>query len=192
MGRLQSKAADILDAAEDLVRTQGYNGFSFRDVARAVGIKSASVHYHFPTKANLGVALARRYTDRFLESLGDPVDPVQSPIEHLRFYVSAYRTALVVDGRMCLCGMLGAEVDSLPTAVAAEAKRFFELNIEWLDQVLTQLSKQPAKDPDRIRRQALSILATLEGAMLVARSLDNEFVFEQIAEEIERMQQPSA
>lgn len=173
-----TKAGDVLDAAERLARTQGYNGFSFRDVARVVGIKSASVHYHFPTKADLGAAVARRYADRFLARLGDPQDQKTSPRVLLKRYVAAYRDALVKDRQMCLCGMLGAEVASLPESVAAEAKGFFERNIEWLRAVMSRLGADAA--------QAQVILAMLEGAMIVARTLERPRVFDEIARDITR------
>ena len=68
-----SKRDEILAASESLIRKVGFNGFSTRDVADAVGIKAASVHYHFPMKSDIGVAVTERYTLRFLEDLGDPV-----------------------------------------------------------------------------------------------------------------------
>jgi AcrR family transcriptional regulator len=108
------KAGEILDSAERQARRRGYNGFSFRDLAADVGIKSASVHYHFPTKAELGAAVAQRYTERFMAHLGDPADPEVAPDALLERYVAAFRRALVRDRQMCLCGLLGAEVESLP------------------------------------------------------------------------------
>ncbi len=69
---VSSKAEEILDIAERLVRGHGRNGFSFRDVASRAGVKSASVHYYVPARADLGAAVARRYTDRFMDGLGDP------------------------------------------------------------------------------------------------------------------------
>ena len=175
------KPSQILDVTERLVRTRGYNGFSFRDVAAAVGIKSASVHYHFPTKADLGVAVARRYTERFLAGLGDPRDPAPAPADLLDGYLGLFRQALGgasgETGQMCLCGMLGAEADALPAPVAAEAARFFERNAVWLAVVLSRLA--PAPDPAALRRRALFILATLEGALILARSLREPTVFDE-------------
>ena len=114
-----SRAETILEVAERLARSEGYNGFSFRQIAAEVGVKSASVHYHFPTKADLGVAVARRYADRFMAALGDPEDSTHSAAGLLARYVDEYRQALLDDGLMCLCGLLAAEVASLPEAVAA-------------------------------------------------------------------------
>lgn len=181
MERAGNKAEEVLDAAEALARSGGYHGFSFRDVAARVGIKSASVHYHFPTKADLGAAVARRYTERFLAALGDPADPAAAPGELVARYVAAFRHALAVERRMCLCGMLGSEVAALPAEVAAEAKAFFERNIAWLEIVLARRARAPAGNP-AARRQALSVLAALEGALIVARTLEDPSAFDRVAE----------
>ena len=180
----ESRAEAILDVAEALARTQGYNGFSFRDLAQEVGIKSASVHYHFPTKADLGVALARRYTERFLTALGDPGDPALDPAAQLARYIEAYRRSLAVDGQMCLCGMLGAEIASLPIEVSDEARRFFDRNLEWLEAALAPRVPAPAAGDTATRDRALTILAALEGAMIVSRTIGELGVFDRIAERL--------
>ncbi len=182
MATVSHKADEILDIAEQLVRSQGYNGFSFRDIATRAGIKSASVHYHFPAKADLGVAVARRYTDRFLAGLGDAEASGAHPEDLLARYVAAFRYALTRDGQMCLCGVLGAEITALPPEVAREAKRFSKLNLAWLERVLSRLDKQGTADPASLRRRALVILSALEGAMIVARSLGDPTAVERIAE----------
>lgn len=169
------KADEILDAAERMARTGGYNGFSFREIAKAVGIKAASVHYHFPGKDDLGAAVARRYTDRFLDALGAPDDPA-APEELLAAYVALYRNALAGEGLMCLCGIFGAEIAALPAPVANEARTFFERNVDWLDRLFARA--HPGTDPARCRAAALRTVATLEGAMILARSLDDIAAFD--------------
>ena len=170
----KSKAEEILDAAERMARSGGYNGFSFREIAKAVGIKAASVHYHFPGKDDLGAAIAKRYTDRFLEGLGDPADPGLGPGDLLARYVSAYRASLVEDRLMCLCGMLGAEIAQLPDKVARETRVFFERNLDWLVRVLAR----GGKDAAAARAEAMRVIATLEGAMILARTLDDPAAFD--------------
>jgi TetR/AcrR family transcriptional repressor of nem operon len=160
---MSETAGAILDAAEERIRRAGYSGFSFREIAADVGVKSASVHYHFPTKERLAAAVARRYTDRFFEAvdhrlaLGD--DTVQA-------WRQVFRGALHRDGKMCLCGALGATSQDLASEVRDEVKRFFLLGIERL--VKGGLS----------RDTALHVLATLEGAMLTANVLDDPSMFE--------------
>ncbi len=175
------KANEILDVAEKMARQGGYNNFSFREIAKAVDVKSSSVHYHFPTKDDLGAAVVRRYTDRFLDALSDP-ESVESSESAIADYIGLYRNALVDDGLMCLCGIMGAEIEALPPIVGAEARQFFERNIKWLVAVLSQTNvSNPASD---LRVRALHIIATLEGAMIVARSLDDHEIFDSIANEL--------
>ncbi len=163
------KRDQILDAAERMIRDRGFNGVSFRDLAHDVGIKSASVHYHFPTKADLGAAVARRYTERFVDALGDPEDADAIPT-----LIEAFRTSLARDQLMCLCGMLAAESGGLPDPVVSETRRFFERTEDWLS---AALSASPALgDPTAASR----LLAELEGAMLVARAHGDVSVFDRI------------
>lgn len=76
----------IIDAAENRVRSGGYNRFSFRDIADEVGIKSSSVYYHFPTKEDLTLAVAVRYKDNFLASLGEPTPEGNTPEFRIAHY----------------------------------------------------------------------------------------------------------
>src|SRR6516162_1366615 len=90
--------------AEAHIRDAGYGGFSFRDLAAELGIKSASVHHHFPTKAIMAAAIARRYRERFLVAVAAKLN--ETPEDAIAAYRSAFREALDRDGRMCLCGVL--------------------------------------------------------------------------------------
>lgn len=160
---MSDTASAIMDAAEERIRQGGYSGFSFREVAADIGVKSSSVHYHFPTKERLAAAVARRYTDRFLEA----VDNEQAHgTDVVRAWRQAFRAALQRDGRMCLCGSLAATSHDLADEVKAEVKRFFLLGIEKL--ASSGLS----------RDAAVQVLATLEGAMLTANILDDQSMFE--------------
>jgi TetR/AcrR family transcriptional regulator, transcriptional repressor for nem operon len=159
-------ADEIMDAAERRIREAGYNGFSFRDLAADVGVKSASVHHHFPTKPALAAAVARRYADRFLGAVeGERGEALVGA------WRAAFRRALREDGRMCLCGVLGAEAGALPPEVAAEARRFFERGAECL-------ARAHGGSPAAARDAGLRVLATLEGAMLLARALGDPAAFD--------------
>ena len=177
MSATTSKVDEILDAAEAFVQARGYNGFSFRDVATAVGVKSSSVHYHFPTKADLGATLARRYRERFLEKLGDGAAADPDDKAAIRRYVGVFRNALIHDGRMCLCGMLGAEIQSLPPTVATEVKRMFEESVDWLADSL-------GRPADEARTRALRITATVEGAMILSRTFGDPGMFDRIMDDL--------
>ena len=164
----------LLDAAALCVQTRGYNGFSFHDLADAVGIKTASIHYHFPTKAELGQALTRRYTTQFMTALGDP--ETGNPEQCLQRYVELFRGALD-SGRMCLCGMMGAEISGVPDEVASEVRAFFDANHTWVARVLERTGKPKATAAAHARL----FVATHEGAMLVARVSGDRPSFDEVA-----------
>jgi TetR/AcrR family transcriptional repressor of nem operon len=168
----------IIAAAEQRMREGGFHGFSFREIAADVGIKSASVHHHFPTKDDLGGAVVRSYTDRFLESLGDPGDPGRSPDALKALYIDAFRQSFGEECRMCICGLLSTEASSTPPGVTAAVRDFFERNIAWIETVLARSAPEAGSDDVRIR--ALRIVGMLEGAMLLAHSLGDKAAFEAI------------
>ena len=181
MEPLATRANEILDAAERFARQAGYNGFSFRDVATEIGIKSASVHYHFPTKGDLGAALARRYADRFFTRLG-PASDIAVPSHTLvERFVGQFRDSLVESDQMCLCGMFGAEIAALPHEVRAEVRSFFERCIDWLDAAHARASRGLIGEETPPRERALTLLATLEGALILARTLRDGEIFDRIA-----------
>jgi TetR/AcrR family transcriptional regulator, transcriptional repressor for nem operon len=154
--------------AEAHIRDAGYRGFSFRDLAAELGIKSASVHHHFPTKATMAAAVARRYGDRFLEAVA--ARPGESGEEAISVYRSAFRAALDRDGRMCLCGVLGAEAGGLPVEVAKEIRAFFRLCVRDLAERI---------DGDGAEARAFHVMATLEGGMILARAYGDIAAFDQ-------------
>lgn len=162
-------ASRILDVAEQLVQVQGFNGFSYADVAAELSVTKASLHYHFPSKAELGEALIVRYADRFGEALAAIDADVPEPPRKLSAYADLYGTVLEGD-RMCLCGMLAAEYRTLPKPMQDAVLAFFDVNETWVAGVLeagrrdgTLAFAGSASDAARM------IVAGLEGAMLVAR-----------------------
>lgn len=173
MSGTKSKRDEIIETAESMIRTAGYNGFSTREVATSVGIKAASVHYHFPSKADLAVAVTERYSANFLGFLGAP--NIKNPLIH---YINAFRQALIKDKKLCLCLVLGAESGGIPDIVNAQTKLFFAKNIQWLNQALVYSENLSS---DQAEQKAMLILAALEGALVLSNSLDNNDMFESIA-----------
>ena len=127
----------ILDVAERLVQTQGFNGFSYADISVQLGITKASLHYHFPGKAELGEALIVRYASRFAEALRQIDSDCQDVPAKLAAYAELYAGVLKAE-RMCLCGMLAADYATLPPAMRGAVVRFFDENESWLEGVLEQ------------------------------------------------------
>ncbi len=173
IGSTHSKSDDILDVAETRMRGGGYDSVSFRDIAAEVGIKSASVHYHFPQKADLGVAVVQRYAERFLETLGAPDDPGESPSERLARICEGYRAALFDQGLLCLCCVLGAESGALPKPVSEAVGDFFAGLLDWTARALEGEERAPS---------AAEVISALQGAMVLANATGRPALFNQTAE----------
>ena len=130
-------ATRILDVAERLAQTRGFNGFSYADIAIELGITKAALHYHFASKADLGQALIGRYAARFGEALAAIDAGTTAAPAKLHGYAGLYADVLRNE-RMCLCGMLAAEYPTLPGAMQASVVSFFDQNETWLQDVLEQ------------------------------------------------------
>jgi TetR/AcrR family transcriptional repressor of nem operon len=174
----------ILDVAERLVQTRGFNGFSYADIASALTLTKASLHYHFPTKAELGKRLIERYEAGFLKALEEIDRTTPDARDKLRRYAKIYADVLRND-RMCLCGMLAAEYATLPKPMKTEMRHFFDENERWLTRVL---EAGRASGSLRFTGSALDVaralLGSLEGAMMIARSYGEVARLETVAERL--------
>jgi TetR/AcrR family transcriptional regulator, transcriptional repressor for nem operon len=173
----------ILTSAEARMRRGGFHGFSFRDLAADVGIKSASVHYHFPTKADLGVSLMRNYQQQMLAAFGDPEDG-RTLADKLGSVHDAYQSKLSKAG-ICLCGILAAEHASLPEPVGEALIDYFAACRNWL---ISAFVKSGAREPEK---RALVFSSAVQGALLMAHALGEPTLFDRVAEEAIRAQTQS-
>jgi len=177
-------ARRILDVAERLVQTRGFNGFSYADIAEALDVTKASLHYHFPSKADLGRRLIERYEQTFLAVLKGIDATGAAPREKLKRYARIYADVLR-DNRMCLCGMLASDYATLPKAMKEDVRHFFDENEQWLVAVLEQGRKSGALEfkgsPLDLARV---IVGSLEGAMMLARSYGEPARFDTAAERL--------
>jgi TetR/AcrR family transcriptional regulator, transcriptional repressor for nem operon len=169
----------LIDIATGQVRRLGYSAFSYADLADAVGIRKPSIHHHFPTKEDLGVAIVAAYTEHFSEQL-DRIDAKTGDmIERLRAYARLYREGLEAR-RGCLCGVLASEVAVLPQQVQAGVRQFFGLNLRWIERVLRDgRSNGSLRDGVEPRVAARMVLAALQGALFLALSLEEPAAFDQ-------------
>ena len=174
----------ILDIAERLAQTRGFNGFSYADIAEELAVTKASLHYHFRSKADLGRALIVRYQVVFGRALEAIDEQARSARDKLARYVALYDSVMRED-RLCLCGMFAAEYATLPPAMQDELRRFFDANETWLTAVLdagTRAGEFDFGDPPQERARVF--LGALEGAMLIARSYKDDRRFRSAAEHL--------
>ena len=177
-------AARILDSAERLVQSRGFNGFSYADVAAELGVTKASLHYHFPGKAELGEALIDRYAARFAEALEEIDAGGGDAPAKLAAYARIYGDVLR-DKRMCLCGMLAADYDTLPEPMRDAVLHFFDANEGWLTNVLEQGQAEGSIHLDGSAGDAAqALVGGLEGALLIARPYGEVARFEAAATQL--------
>jgi TetR/AcrR family transcriptional regulator, transcriptional repressor for nem operon len=147
---------EIMDAAERRMQQGGFGGFSFREIAADVGIKSSSVHYHFPTKEDLAAAVVRRWAEYTSELVDKELEKDSNPV---RVWTKAFRGTAFSKARMCPCTVLGAASQDLPEPVAKEVKGFFKM----CQSKLIAEGLSPSK--------AAEVLSIITGALVVANAL---------------------
>ncbi|MCU1472429.1 TetR/AcrR family transcriptional regulator [Amnibacterium sp.] len=177
----------ILDVAERLVQTRGFNDFSYADIASELAVTNAALHYHFRTKAALGDALIERYSERFFAALDRIAAGPSDARAQIEAYIDLYREVLAAD-RMCLCGVLAAEYPTLPGSMRAAVQRFFDRNETWLVALLETGSRSHRLDSaGSARDTARMIVDTLEGAVMIARAQHDPDRFRAVATRLLRM-----
>jgi TetR/AcrR family transcriptional regulator, transcriptional repressor for nem operon len=175
---LTETAELILDVAQELAQTRGYNAFSYRDLAGRVGITTASIHYHFPTKGDLGRALVTRYGASVAGAVADLERRTPDALARLRGYAALLEdvlappgTGVTGGGRVCLGGMLASEYPTLPLEVQSAVRGFVEDNVRWLARVLAEgRAAGSLAFPGTPEAAATALFSALEGAMLVSRT----------------------
>ncbi len=172
----------ILACAQKLVQQRGFNGFSYADIANEVGIRKASLHHHFPTKADLGLSLIKVYSEQLDSALFSISSSSLPANEKLLQYIALYRGSLEAK-RICLGGMLATEALTLDTAMLPSLKQFFTRNTEWLTEILIEGQSQQVfiLGNGSASNYARMLLSSLQGALLISRATDNAEAFEQTA-----------
>ncbi len=174
----------ILDATADAFQKRGYHATSTHDIVRAAGVTAGALHHHFPTKAGLGTALISRYHDRFGEALAEILANSEDAGVRLQAYVRLYSKVLR-NKRMCLCGVLAADFETLPRPMRDGVLSFFGLNEEWLTRVLEEgRQAETLRFEGPAARIAAFLVSSLEGAMLLARSYGKISRFESVAKKL--------
>jgi TetR/AcrR family transcriptional repressor of nem operon len=171
-----SKKIDILNLAQEAIQKRGYNAFSYADLASAVGIRKASIHHYFPTKADLGLAVIRRYRESFEFFLNAIDSSEKNALVKIERYAKLYEDVLL-DGKLCLCGMLATDIETLPKPLQKEIRKFFTDNINWLVHVLQPHFATKKMTDKRLHETASMIIATLQGATNIAKAFDDVAYF---------------
>ncbi|MVW78268.1 TetR/AcrR family transcriptional regulator [Bordetella sp. 02P26C-1] len=164
----------IVRLAQRLIQERGYNGFSYRDLAASVGIKTASIHYYFPQKEDLLLAVISDYQTRWHEAIQNIPSGLRAD-EKLRAYVEVHRRACAGNQLICIGGILAAELGSLPGCARKALQSFYACNEQWLVELLEQGAREGSlRVPGDVRVSARAIYAALQGGLVSARLFDHQ------------------
>ena len=180
---LSPKAHEILAQARSLLEAGGYNGFSYADVSARVNISKASIHHHFPSKADLVRTVVELYRAEAREGLALLDRQLGDPLQELNAYVDYWSTCIAGGtASFCICAMLAAEIPMIPLEVADEVRGHFEDLTSWLT---ATLEKGVARGQLRLQGtpadEAKAFMASVHGAMLAARGFGDAATFAALA-----------
>lgn len=174
----------LIDSARLLIQTRGYNGFSYADVAEQVQVRKASIHHHFPTKADLARAVVDESRALIVEQTRILAGGAFDPAEQLRMYTGYWEKCIAdASAPFCVAGMLATELPTLPADLADHVREHFRALSNWLETVLTKGAQMGLFElQGTARLEAESFMSTVYGAMLTARAFSDPKVFAEIVE----------
>lgn len=172
MVKIENSKRTILNMAEDLLQYKGFNGFSYAHIASELGVKNAAIHYHFPTKEELSIAVIKRYRDRFQLWINNARVKDLASENKLDWFLSIYNDMRVDQGKVCLVGSMEVEFNTIPESLQAEVEALHQELLAWLQEMLMEgrdagvfhFHGEPAN-------KAALILSSLQGALQMARAL---------------------
>ncbi|MDP9591897.1 UNVERIFIED_ORG: TetR/AcrR family transcriptional repressor of nem operon [Shinella zoogloeoides] len=179
MSNLPSTADDILRCARTLLVRGSYNGFSYADIAAVVGIRKASIHHHFPAKADLVRAVVAQYREEARQGLANLEQAVADPRAQVEAYLGFWE-ACIADAShpFCVCALLATEMQLLPEAVALEVRAHFRHLSGWLAAVLERGAAEGRFTlAGTAGDNAELFMAAVHGAMLSARAYGEPAAF---------------
>lgn len=165
---------EILNCAEELLQRRGFNGFSYQHIAVQLGIRNAAIHYHFPAKDDLGIALVQRYRERFHAWTVDLAGA--DAWESLREYFGTYVDHLTCEEcRLCPGGVLAAEFGTLGDPMRLESRLLMREIYQWLIETLERGRRDGVIGFNgEASDKAVAIGAALQGGLQIARLVGPE------------------
>lgn len=165
-------ASKLIDEAGQLITNAGYNGFSYADLAERLGIRKPSIHYHFPSKVDLVVAVVEQQRAAILSQIAALENDRPDAMEQLLAYVDYWKRCIEdQSATFCLAGVLAVELPGLPPEVGAAVQRHFDDLGLWLERLMTLGIEQGSIHLELEPRTSSQFFQTaIYGAMVMARA----------------------
>jgi TetR/AcrR family transcriptional repressor of nem operon len=178
-------SADLKKVALEMIQTRGYNAFSYQDLAERLHIRKASIHYHFPTKEDLGVGLIQDRLERIRDWQNAILDKNLPPVGRMQAYFDYFAQISENGTRICPCGALASEWGSLPKKLQAAVNALVKRHQDWLKVVLEDGRKEGVfAAKGEVGEQAQFIYASIQGALQTCRAQNHPAYFQQVTGQI--------
>ncbi|MES2104931.1 MAG: TetR/AcrR family transcriptional regulator [Pseudomonadota bacterium] len=177
--KLNNTSHEILNCARSLIVLGGYNGFSYADISKVVGVSNATIHHHFASKSVLARSLVTNYREEVQLGMAELERNVPGPVEQLRAYIQYWESCISDNtAPFCVCVLLATELPILPEEVAFEVRAHFRFLSAWLTSVLERgAAHGHMRLTTSARIEAEGFMATVHGAMLSARAYGDAKIF---------------
>lgn len=163
-------ASQIVEVAQEYLQKVGFHAFSYRDIAERIGIRTASIHYHFPTKEHLACAIVTRVRIAAAQALAEIDGSGAPPTERLRRFCGMFLQTWGDGDRLCPMCMLAMGQEAIPAAARDGVMQFWSDAEAWVAAVVARGQQtgefSAALVPSAVAR---TFVAALEGAMVAAR-----------------------
>lgn len=174
----------IMDIAEHLIMSRGFNRFSYKDISTEMNVKNAAIHYHFPSKNDLGVAVIRRAQARCRKWNGMTFQQAVSPVDMLNVFLEMYTGYLNSGEYVCLASALETDFNTFSKEMQNEIRRYAAEMLNWIRNLLQKGREEglfsfsePPED------KAFFILSSVQGALQIA-SVGDKNLFYRLVDKI--------
>jgi len=157
----------IIETGNKLLSEKGYNAFSYADIAKTINIKTSSIHYHFPSKADLCLAIIETHRQRILNLKNSQME--LSAEEKLRG-LFGYYLFLIDRQQICLTGTLASDYSSLDEKVTEKLKEFNKTILSHTADLLQSgAERKEFHGIENCRMKAMELLSMLVGLAQIGR-----------------------
>ncbi len=162
---------EILDVAAELLQTRSFSAFSYQDISERIGISKATLHHHFASKEDLGIALAERFLVQTKSVLQEITQHHQKPWDQFGAYLGFVSDTMRSGTKICCGGVLQAEHNVIPEAMRERISQLHSFVLTWLSSLLAEGRRQGTMRFDgKPEDQAALVQAAMQGALQQARA----------------------
>lgn len=170
-----NRREQILETAAELLQSRSFSAFSYKHIMDRIGIAKPTIHHHYPTKAELGLALIDHYIETMKSALENIDQKHCKPWDRLDAYFNWVSRIMLSGNKICPTGILQAEHNVISEKMRRKLKLRSQYLETWLASVLAEGQTEGTMTfPGQPEDQAVLIFSALQGALQQARAGGSE------------------